>query len=438
MSIFKACDIRGSYPDELNEAMAEAIGAAIGTELAGGTCVLAGDVRKSTPALKWALCTGLLQAGVPVTDIGIVPTPVAYWAKREFGADGCVVLTASHNPPAFNGVKFMLGALPPKPQDVQRIRERVERGDFASGRGLRAERDVRNEYLLWLRQRFAGSGGGLRVLLDAGNGCASLWAPDAFKDAGYEVVELNCEPDGSFPNRSPNPSKADNLKGTAQSVRNAGADFGAAFDGDGDRVLFLDERGGVIESDRAIIILARAILEGKPGASVVYDIKCSRRVAEEIEQAGGRALRERSGHTFIKSRLIQEGAAFAGEASGHFFFAEIGGDDGLYAALTMGELLRRSGHRLSELAASIPACFISPDIRIPRPKGDGQGVVQALCEQFRQYPQDHTDGVRIDFGDGWALCRVSVTEPMITLRFEADTPQRLAEIKRQVMDRIPP
>jgi len=433
MSIFKACDIRALYPQEMDASLARAIGAAIGTELQTTTCVLGGDVRKSTPTLKEAICAGLLGAGVDVTDVGIVPTPVVYWAKRRFGTRGAVIVTASHNPPDYNGVKFMLCELPVTPQDVKRIERRVERGDLARGRGTRTRRDVRDEYLHWLRERFEGTGAGLRVLVDAGNGCASLWAPAAFRSAGYEVVQLNCRPDGSFPNRPPDPSKPENLKATGLRVQSAGVDFAACFDGDGDRVAFLDERGAFVQGDRAIILLARAVLRANPGAAIVYDLKCSKRVAQQIRRAGGRPLMERSGHAFIKSRMIREGAAFAGEASGHYFYGEIGGDDGLYAALKMGQLLKAAGRPLSELAAAIPGSFISPDIRVPVASGGGEQIVERLRAEFAPYPQDHTDGVRIDFGDGWALCRPSVTEPAITLRFEAETAERLEQIKKLVM-----
>lgn len=436
MGIFKACDVRGVYPAEIDEAMAESIGAAVGTELGGGTCVVGGDVRLSTPALKDALCAGLRMAGADVVDLGVLPTPAVYWAQRSLGVQGAVIVTASHNPPEYNGVKFMLGFTPVTPEDVAGIERRVRERDFSAGRGSYRERAVKKEYLAWLEGRFAGTGAGLRVLVDAANGSTSQWAPDAFRGAGYDVEELNCEPDGTFPNRSPNPSQPGSLAGAGREVKSRGVDFAACFDGDGDRVVFLDEAGSVVESDQAIIILARRILEQRPGASVVYDLKCTNRVPEQIKAAGGRAIRERSGHAFIKARLLEEGAAFGGEASGHFFFGEIGGDDGLYAALVMGELVRGSGRALSRLVAAVPRYCISPDIRIPRPHGDGAQVVERLKKEFADYPQDYTDGVRIEFGDGWALCRVSVTEPVITLRFEADTAEQLKEIKEAVLSRV--
>jgi len=437
MSIFKACDIRGVYPDELCEDDALAIGRAIGSELAGGSCVLGGDLRPSTPALKDALRDGLCCAGASVIDVGQAPTPVVYWAGRALGTRGAAVVTASHNPPQYNGIKFALGERPTTPEVVARIERRVRAGEFASGIGEVTRRDVRRTYLDWLAERFAGTAPGLKALVDAGNGCAATWAPDALRRAGLEVVELFCEPDGTFPNRSPNPSSAEVLAEAGRVVRQAGADFAAAFDGDADRVVFLDERGGFIDSDKTIILFARDALSREPGAVIVHDLKCTWQVAREVERAGGRPVRERSGYSFIKSRLIDEDAAFAGEASGHLFFREIGGDDGIYAALRMAELLSGTGEPLSRLVASIPEYFVSPDIRMPIPGGDGRRVIEALVGAFADRPQDYTDGVRIEFDDGWALCRMSVTEPVITLRFEGSTPQALERIKLRVLAEIP-
>ncbi|MCK4275500.1 MAG: phosphomannomutase/phosphoglucomutase [Phycisphaerae bacterium] len=441
MSIFKACDIRGVYPDELDEATAEAIGLAIGAGLPREECILGGDLRPSTPALKDALCRGLLTAGVNVVDVGTVPTPVAYWAKRRLGTAGAVMVTASHNPPEYNGVKFMIGSMPVTPEDVDAVRQRVKSPSpraAATGPppGRSRRRDVRGEYLGWLAQRFAESGDGQRALIDAGNGSASEWAPEAFRAAGYEIEELFCEPDGRFPNRSPNPTAPGALESAAQRVRETGADFAVCFDGDADRAVFLDESGDYVPAEDVLILLARQALRGEPGAAVVYDQKSTRMVPREIERAGGRPVMERSGHSFLKRRLIEEDAVLGGEASGHFFFRELQGDDGIYAALRGGELLASSGRPFSELRRTIPPYYISEDIRIARPRGDAQAVVERVGEAFADHAQDHTDGVRIEFEAGWALCRPSVTEPAVTLRVEGDTPKDLEEISQRVLDAI--
>jgi len=290
---------------------------------------------------------------------------------------------------------------------------------------------VRADYLAFLAERFAGTGAGLRVLVDAGNGVAGDWAPQAFRAAGYTVHELFCRVDGTFPDRSPNPSRPQAVAAASARTREVGADFAVCLDGDADRAVFLDEHGGFVPAEDAIILFARDILPGRPGG-VVYDLKCTRMVPREVERFGGRPIMERSGHSFIKHRLITEGAVFAGEASGHFFFAELAGDDGIYAALRMGEILASRPVTLSELRATIPPYFISEDIRIPVPGGDGRQVVQRLAEAFADRPQDRTDGVRIEFDGGWALCRPSVTEPVLTLRVEGDSPERMEEIRRRV------
>ncbi len=436
MTIFKPCDIRGAYPEELDEQTVYAIGRSLGTELQHGTCILAGDCRLSTPSLKQALAEGLLVSGANVIDIGIVPTPVAYWARRQLGARGAAIVTASHNPPHYNGVKLTLGDLPVTPEDMERIRRRTESAEFATGSGHRQHGDVRADYLRWLSASFPQAADGLTVLVDAGNGMASDWAPAALRAAGAEVHELYCRVDGSFPNRSPNPSRRAALGRAAEVAVDLEVDMATCFDGDADRVVFLDENGSFVAAEEILILLARAALARAPG-SVVYDLKCTRVVPQEIERAGGRPVMERSGHAFIKRRLILEDALMAGEASGHFFFRAIAGDDGLYAALRVAELVRRSGHSLGELRSTIPPYYVSEDIRLQRPEGDAPAVVAHLARVFAEYPQDRTDGIRVDFPEGWALCRPSVTEPALTVRVEGDSPESLDTIRRRILNAIP-
>lgn len=436
MSIFKACDIRGTYPDQLDETAARAIGRAVGTELDGADCVLAGDVRTSTPVLKAAALEGLNAAGCHVVDLGIVPTPAAYWEQRALGTAGALIVTASHNPPEYNGIKFMVGDLPVTPADVERVRRRVEQGDFRSGAGSAETRDVRSDYMDWLASQFERGAAGLSVVVDAGNGTMSEWAPEAFRRAGCKVVELFCTPDGRFPDRSPNPSRPEALEAAGAKVRQTGADMAACFDGDGDRVVFLDETGDYVPPEETLILFVRHLLTQHPGAGVVYDLKCTRIVPREIERAGGRPLMERSGHAFIKRRLLSENALMAGEASGHFFFREIGGDDGLYAALLMARMLAQSDQSLSHMRVGIEPYFISEDIRIRVPDGDPAAIVSAVKERFADRPQDHTDGVRVEFENGWALCRPSVTEPAVTVRVEGDSPEDLQGIRSEVLRAI--
>jgi phosphomannomutase/phosphoglucomutase len=436
MSVFKACDVRGVYPDELDEGLAREIGRAIAAELHGGTCVLGGDVRPSTPSLKAALSEGLVASGIEVTDIGIAPTPAIYWGRQHLGQDAVVIVTASHNPAGYNGVKFSFGNRPPTPEVVSSIRQRVEKRDFQTGRGSVQFRDIRPDYLDWLADEFEGCAAGLRVLVDAGNGSASGWAPRALEMVGCDTERLHCRPDGRFPNRSPNPAVPEALEETGRVVKRRGVDFAVAFDGDSDRAVFVDGCGNYVESDAALILLARQALARSPGGVVIYDQKCTKRVGEEIKRAGGHPVRERSGYAFIKNRLLDEGAVFAGEASGHFFFQEVGGDDAIYAALRMASLIRSEGRSLAELRGTIPPWHITPDIRLPRPEGDGLEVIRHLKDRFAGRPQDYTDGVRIDFEDGWALCRQSVTEPVITVRVEGDTPEEMERLRKLVLEEI--
>lgn len=428
MSIFKPCDIRGVYPNELDENITHDIGHAIGSELQGATCVLAGDVRPSTAALMESMRDGLMKAGVDVLDLGAVPTPVAYWARRRLAARGVVIVTASHNPPEYNGVKFALGDLPVTPGDVQRIKDRIATGDYETGAGSCRREDLRNDYLDWLADRFAGTGAGRRVVVDAGNGAASLWAPEAFARAGYDVCALYCEPDGTFPNRSPNPSRPEAVSAAEELVRAESATFGACFDGDGDRAVLIDDRGRFVPAEETLLLLARATLARERGAAVVYDRKCPSLVEEAIRAQGGRPLPERSGHAFIKRRLLLEDAALGGEASGHFFFREVGGDDGLFAALMVGELTLRAGKTLGELIEGIPPYFVSPDVRIPCPVSHAPAVMEHLARAFADHRLDRMDGVRVEFENGWALCRPSVTEPAVTLRVEGRTQEDMEAI----------
>lgn len=435
MTIFKACDIRGRYGAELTTDAAEALGWAIGADLAGRRVAVGGDVRISTPTLKEALLRGLVGAGCHAIDLGILPTPAYYFGLRQMAADGGVMVTASHNPAADNGFKITLGPWPITEEQLAVLAQRMAEGTRVPAVGSYRAVDIIPAYETFLLQAFPRASQPLRVVVDAGNGSYSVIAPRVLRQVGYDVVELFCQPDGRFPNRSPNPAVAANLSALRESVRHSRADLGAAFDGDGDRVVFVDKQGRVVENDRAIVLLARHVLRRTPGA-VIYDIKCSSAVPEGIRAAGGAPVMEKSGYTFIKTALLQRGAVFGGEISGHFFFQELGGDDGLYAALAMLQVLAAEARSLAALVDSVPRYPITPDLRLPCPPAEAQMIVEELAAYFGQQPNCEVrrlDGVRIAWLDGWALARPSVTEPLITLRYEAKTEARLAEIQQQVM-----
>jgi phosphomannomutase/phosphoglucomutase len=508
MSIFKACDVRGKFGADLTAEVAERLGRAVGTILTGQKVVVGGDLRPSTAALKEAVIAGLLATGCHVLDLGILPTPAFYFAKDLLAADGGVMVTGSHNPPGDNGFKLSLGPLPITEEELAEVERLMTAGNFATGRGSYECVEVVNRYVDAIRARFAGRGATahennslgpvslaclfgptvpalghavarsetgqsrsafpgqepkvpfrddlssqpanfirrLKVVVDAGNGCYSRIAPALLRELGYDVVELFCEPDGHFPGRNPNPAVAANLSALCETVIATRADLGAAYDGDGDRVVFVDERGRVVESDRAIVLFARYLLrhpnvitDDIDGQSeVVYDFKCSSVVPEGVRRAGGVPIMERSGHAFIKTTLLRRKAILGGEISGHFFFGELGGDDGLYAALLMLQIVAEDGRGLAAMVDSVPRYPITPDIRLPCLPAEAQAIVEELAHAFAGEPGcqvSRLDGVRIAWPDGWALARSSVTEPLLTLRFEAHTEARLAEIRASVIAR---
>lgn len=437
MSIYKDCDVRGVYGRELFAEDCYKIGRALATR-APGRFLLGGDVRLSTPELKAALLRGLIDSGAEAVDLGTIPTPALYFALKHSDALAGATVTASHNPPEYNGVKFMIGANPVTRAAMDELHDLIQREAFAEKKGSLARWNVTEDYIRFLENRFHAPRP-LHVLVDAGCGAMGPVAPEVFRRAGYRVTELSCAPDGAFPDRSPNPAEYSCLTETARAVRAAGADFGVAFDGDGDRAVFLDETGAPIQNEKSLVLFIRALLKDHP-TPVVYDQKSSSIIRDAIVEMGGEPLPERSGHAFIKKRFLDNGAALAGEVSGHFFFGELGYDDGLFAALTMAELIARSGKTLGELTRGIVCPPITPDLRLACPY-DRQQAWLDRAEAMAQAAGaeiSHLDGVRADFSDGWFLMRKSVTAEQITLRAEACSEARLKEILSSVADTLPP
>lgn len=437
MSIFKACDIRGTYGKDLTADDAFNIGRAFGTMIEGRSVAVGGDVRLSTPALKRELMKGLSMSGCKVIDIGTLPTPAFYYAKRRLDTYAGVMVTASHNPARYNGFKIAFGKLPVQEKDIKYLEKLTKSKDYKPGYGSIENNPMLEEYRKYIRSLFKPISGNFKVVIDAGNGVCGPVALRLFSELGYETVPLFCEPDGNFPNREPNPAIAENLEHLRNMVIETKADLGIAFDGDGDRVAFVDEKGHILSSERGIIIFAKHLFEKYSPGKVVYDHKCSTIVEKEILKAGGTAIREKSGHAFIKRNFLMQNAVMAGEISGHYFFKELAGDDGIYAALLMGEILNTKGVKLSLLSSQIPDYYITPDIRIPYPYDDKGELLKSVKERFKEYPIDTLDGVRVIFPKGWGLIRISVTEPMITMRFEGDTPEALASIKEEFMGAVP-
>ena len=434
MSIYKDCDIRGVYGVELDAALAERIGRAVGTRMRERSVVVGGDVRTSTPTLKAALLAGLARTPVDVIDVGTVPTPALYDAITALGADGGVMVTASHNPAAYNGFKLVLGAEPVTPRDIALIARLVADGAFEVGAGRYRAADGLDGYVARIQARMAPAAS-LRIVVDAGNGAAGLVAARLLRGLGHEVVERFSEPDGTFPNRSPNPSEPGALAVLQADVVQHGADFGVAFDGDGDRAVFVDERGRVTPAEEVLVVFAQASL--RSGEAVVYDLKSSSVVATAIEALGGRPVMERSGHAFIREAFLREGAVLAGEVSGHFFFRELGYDDGLYAAARMADVLAVTGHTLAQATADLPRPVITPDLRVAWPLAERDALLERVRAAFADRPIATLDGVRVAFDDGWLLARKSVTEPAVTFRIEAGDAERLRQRRDMLVAAVP-
>ena len=437
MSIFKDCDIRGIYPSEIDESDARRVGQTLATLHPDAQFCVGGDIRLSTPALKAAFIEGLVSSGAHVTDLGIIPTPALYFALAHGGYEGGATVTASHNPPQYNGIKFMFDAMPVTRAGIDAVQFTCEAGVFRQWKGSVAHRDIMPEYLAALKARFQAKRP-LKVVVDAGNGAMSDAAPAAFRQSGYDVVELFCTPDGAFPGRNPNPAEYRHLGAVCAKVVETGADFGVAFDGDGDRVVFIDETGCALQNEKSLALFIRYLLKDRP-TPVVYDQKSSSVVRQTALAMGGTPVPERSGHAFIKRRFLELGAAIAGEVSGHFFFGELGYDDGLFAALTMADIIVEAGDTLSGLTRDIVCPPITPDLRVPCPyavQDQWLRRIEALAEG-QPCQVSRMDGVRLEFPDGWLLVRKSVTAEQITLRAEAETPGRLRAILEMAANALP-
>lgn len=432
-NMFKDCDIRGIYGQDFIDEDAYLIGRAIGCLLSGKQIVVCGDVRKSTPALMRRLKKGILESGANIIDLGRYPTPVMYFAKDLLKADGAVMVTASHNPPEYNGFKIMMGNMPITKAEIKKIEILIQQNEFCQGVGKEVSYSIEEEYIRYYKSLVRH--GNKKVVIDAGNGMESLLAPRLFSELGFEVVELFCTYDGTFPNRDPNPAVYAHLSELQKKVQETGADFGVAFDGDGDRVVFVDETGQIITSEQTLCIFMEDYLT--KGDSVVYDLKSSSIVKKTALKLGALPIMERSGHAFIKRTFKGYNAKIAGEISGHFFFGELGYDDGLYAALKIGEKLSYVSTTLSELKAVVPEVAISPDIRIPWAYDEQEELLKWIDELGEGYEMLYLDGVRIDFGYGWILVRRSVTEELITIRIEGDDPEKLRFIIEKLLEKVP-
>jgi phosphomannomutase len=420
-SPWKACDIRGSCPDEVNSDLLLQIGQAVASILpAGSRVVTAGDFRTTTPLLKRALVTGLMRGGIHVLDAGLIPTPVAYFAHQHWQSEAVLIVTASHNPAHCNGLKLMVGQSPPTPPELEILRQIAETKAFHETAGRLERIDPVPLYREWILRRWAETEKTrpLEVVLDAGNGAWSEIAPNIFETLGFRVHRLFCEIDGRFPNRPPDSARPRNLIALGRAVEERGAQLGIAWDGDGDRVTFADETGTLVTADELSILLVRYMLSKQSSAKVVLDIKLSDVVRRTVVECGGFPIMERSGHTFVKRRMIQEACLLGCEISGHYFFRELnGGDDGLFTALFVSEMVRRNGS-LYRQRQTAPPIYVTPDLRLPISSLSFDTVVSRLREEFQNAADNTLDGLRLETTDGFVLIRESVTESAVTMRLE--------------------
>jgi phosphomannomutase/phosphoglucomutase len=366
----------------------------------------------------------------------MVPTPLCYFAAQTLDADGQAMITGSHNPPEYNGLKIGVGATTMHGTEIAALRDHIGREDFESGRGGAREQDIIQPYLAFVQGNLKFGAKRPKLVLDAGNGVGGMVAEPLFRALGCEVRGLFLQPDGNFPNHHPDPTVAANLEDLKRSVADTHADVGLAYDGDADRVGVVDEQGQIIWGDRLLILLAREVLKEVPGAMIIGEVKCSMTLFEDIEKHGGRALMWKAGHSLMKAKMREEGAELAGEMSGHVFFKNryFGFDDGVYASARLVEILSREKRPLSALLADVPRTYATPEIRVDCPEDLKFKVVAAVRDGFHQagLKTIDIDGVRVVFPDGWGLVRASNTGPLLVLRFEALSEARLEEIRGQI------
>jgi phosphomannomutase/phosphoglucomutase len=436
-SIFREYDIRGIAGEDLTEDDVALLGKGIGTFLRRHDCktVSVGrDCRTTSDSYAARLKAGLLATGLDVVDIGVCPTPLMYFSIKELNLDGGVMVTASHNPAAYNGFKMNLGLASIHGKDIQFIRDIIASGDFSQGSGSATTANVATPYQAFISGniRLARP---LRVGVDAGNGTAGVLAVPIMKALGCEVHDIYCDMDGTFPNHEADPTVLANMEDLIALVREKGLDVGIGFDGDGDRIGVVDEAGRIIYGDRLMIIFAREILSRKPGATIISEVKCSKAMYDDIEKHGGNAIMWKTGHSLIKKKMKEAQAELAGEMSGHMFFADryFGFDDATYAACRLLEIMAATGKPLSRLLDGVPETYNTPEIRVDCPDETKFEVVEQVTEYFRaRHDVIDIDGVRVLFNDGWGLVRASNTQPALVLRFEALSETRRDEIRNTV------
>ncbi|MEX2354072.1 MAG: phosphomannomutase/phosphoglucomutase, partial [Gammaproteobacteria bacterium] len=436
--IFRKYDIRGIVGKSLTPEIVEKIGQAIGSaaaEKGEKTLIVGRDARLSGPELMSSLITGLQSAGRDVIDIGVVPTPVLYFATHHLQAKSGVMLTGSHNGPEYNGLKIVLDGNTLSEDGIVNLYQRIKTGDLVTGSGKLETAEIIPDYIRRISEDIpVALGSAYKLVVDCGNGVAGAVAPQLFKALGHDVIELYCELDGNFPNHHPDPSQPENMQPLIDKVRAEQADLGFAFDGDGDRLGVVDSNGNIIWPDRQMMIFARDVLSRNQGAPIIFDVKCSSHLARIIEESGGKPLMWKTGHSLIKGKMKELNAPLAGEMSGHIFFKErwYGFDDALYAGARLLEILMNSKVKPADFFAQIPDSVSTPELKIDMPESEHQPFMQQLESgmSFENTTVIKVDGLRVEFSDGWGLIRPSNTTPALVARFEAENQEALDRIRK--------
>ncbi|MBU1864594.1 MAG: phosphomannomutase/phosphoglucomutase [Candidatus Omnitrophica bacterium] len=446
--IFREYDIRGIVDKDLTDEVVRKIGCAFGTylqRLDKRDITIGGDCRLSTERFRKVLIHALTDTGCTVTDLGVCTSPILYFSIVHLKKDGGLMITGSHNPRDFNGFKLCVGEHTLHGDEIQEILRIIENGTFAAGNGSTSAYDIVTDYQNYLCEQFTFQKK-LAIAVDAGNGTAGEVIVPILERLRVDVTPLNCTMDGNFPVHHPDPTIPENLEQLIATVREKKLDFGIAFDGDGDRIGTVNDKGEIIWADKLMILYTRDILKKNPGATFISEVKCSKLFYEDVERHGGTAIMWKAGHSLIKAKMKEVKAAMAGEVSGHIFFADryFGFDDAIYAALRLIEIVAAADTSLSELLNDVPQTFVTPELRIACPDERKFAVVDAIKKEFKKsYQTIDIDGVRVIFDDGWGLVRPSNTQAELTMRFEATTQKRLEEIKslveatvKEVMERV--
>jgi len=438
--IFREYDIRGKVSDDFPPEVVEALGKGFGTYIkrgGGQEIALSGDIRLTTPDLMEQFKTGVLSTGVDVINIGILPTPANYYSMFSLGVAGAVQITGSHNPPEFNGFKLSRDKKAVFGEAIQEIRVIIEKEDYETGEGTEASYDILTKYKRMIASKIDIKKR-MKVVMDCGNAAGAICAPEIFKNLNVDLTELYCDVDGTFPNHHPDPTVKENLADLISLVKQGSYDIGLAFDGDADRVGVVDETGDIVWADQLIALFLPEVVE--EGDEILYDVKCSQALEEMIVKYGGKPVMWKTGHSLIKQRMSELNCKLGGEMSGHIFFADdyFGYDDAIYVAARIVQTLSRTDQKLSQLKAELPKYYSTPEMRLEAESDEEKFRIakEAVAYFTENYDCSTVDGVRIKFGDGWGLVRSSNTQPVIVCRFEANTAERMEEIRSIVMNKL--